>query len=104
MIYTTSEENSEESTVCGRFLMVKVRKSPVEIKFEILEYLYYNSGSHPRTHIWRKATELSYDDFLKYMTGLEEKKLVMETENGYELTEHGRAIYVKLKDVLPTLL
>ena len=84
--------------------MDKERKSPVQIRFEILEYLYYTRGPHLRTHVWRKATDLSYDDFLKYMNVLEEKKLVEEIEGSYRFTEKGRTVYVELKDFLPTLL
>jgi len=84
--------------------MNKVRKSPVQIRFEILESLYYSPEPQLRTYIWRKATDLSYDDFLKYMNSLKEKKLVDEAEGGYSLTEEGRNVYVKLRGVLPTLL
>jgi hypothetical protein len=44
--------------------MVRVRKGAVQIRFEILEYLFYNREPQPRTYVWRKATSLSYDDFL----------------------------------------
>jgi len=84
--------------------MNKVRKSPLQIKFEILEYLYYAPGPHLRTYIWRKATDLSYDDFVKHLNSLKEKGLVEETEGNCRLTEQGRSVYVKLRDVLPTLL
>jgi hypothetical protein len=47
--------------------MPRARKGLVQIRFEILEYLYYNLGPQPRTHIWRKATTLSYDDFQKHL-------------------------------------
>jgi len=84
--------------------MNKVRKSDLQIKFEILEYLYYTPGPHLRTYIWRKATDLSYDDFVKYLKSLQEKGLVEEVEGHCRLTEQGRAIYIKLRGVLPTLL
>lgn len=84
--------------------MNKIRKSPVQIKLEILEYLYYTPDSTLRTYLWRKATDLSYDDFLKYMSRLEEKKLVMETGDGYTITKEGRKVYLRLKEILPILL
>jgi predicted transcriptional regulator len=84
--------------------MDKARKSPIQIRFEILEYLYYTPGSQLRTHVWRKATDLSYDDFLKYLKILKEKDLVREAGGNIRITEKGRTTYVKLKDVLPTLL
>ncbi len=82
----------------------KIRKSPLQIKFEILEYLYYTPTLSLRTHIWRKATDLSYDDFLKYLRSLSKKGLVEEIEGKYQLTDMGRGLYTKLKEVLPTLL
>jgi predicted transcriptional regulator len=84
--------------------MKKERKSPLQIKFEILEYLYYTPRTQLRTHIWRKATGLSYDDFLKYLSNLHKKGLVEEVEGKYKLTEKGRSLYVKLKDVIPSLI
>ena len=84
--------------------MKSVRKSTVQIRFEILEYLYRNPGPSLRTHIWRKATDLSYDDFLKHLTSLIEKRLVAETEGNCRLTEQGVSLYEKLRDDLPRLL
>ena len=84
--------------------MNKVRKSTVQIKFEILEYLYYSPEPQLRTYIWRKATDLSYDDFLKYLNSLIEKKLVEAADSSYRITEEGRTIYKKLKEALPTML
>lgn len=84
--------------------MVRVRKGAVQIRFEILEFLYYNRRQI-RTYIWRKATSLSYDDFLKHLYYLKEKKLVEETDDGYcLLTEKGRKTYTELRKSLPSIL
>ena len=86
-------------------LMAKIRKSPLQVRFEILEYLYYSPEPQLRTYIWRKATDLAYDDFVKHLNILIEKNLVEEQgEGAYEITEQGRALYTKLRDALPTLL
>ena len=61
--------------------MPKARKGSVQIRFEILEYLYYNPGPQLKTHIWRKATTLSYDDFQKHITYLIRKGLLTEDED-----------------------
>ncbi len=85
--------------------MARVRKSAVQIRFEILEYLFFNSKPQLRTVIWRKSTNLSYDDFLKHLAFLEEKKLVKETAEGYtNLTEEGRKLYLDLRKSLPSIL
>ena len=85
--------------------MVRMRKSAVQIRFEILEYLFFNSKPQLRTIIWRKSTNLSYDDFLKHLLFLEEKKLVKETADGYcNLTEEGRKLYMDLRKSLPSIL
>ena len=85
--------------------MVRVRKGAVQIRFEILEHLFYNRESQSRTYVWRKATSLSYDDFLKHLSYLKEKDLVKETEEGQcLLSEKGRSIYVKLRKSLPSIL
>jgi len=85
--------------------MVRARKGAVQIRFEVLEYLFYNRYPQPRTYVWRKATSLSYDDFLKHLTFLQEKNLVKETdENQCLLTEKGRDIYVELRKSLPSIL
>jgi len=84
--------------------MTRTRKSPVQIRFEILEYLHYNLGPHLRTYLWRRATDLSYDDFLKYMEEMKRRKLVEEEEGRYKLTQEGRNIYLKLRDTLQTIL
>ena len=63
--------------------MVQARKGAVQIRFEILEYLFYNSKPQPRTYVWRRATSLSYDDFLKHLSYLKEKGLVNETSEGH---------------------
>ena len=85
--------------------MVRVRKGAVQIRFEILEYLFYNREPQPRTYVWRKATSLAYDDFLKHLMYLNEKTLVQETDEGQcLLTEKGRGIYVELRKSLPSIL
>ena len=85
--------------------MVRPRKGAVQIRFEILEYLFYNRDPQPRTYVWRKATSLSYDDFLKHLTYLEQKSLVQETDEGQcLLTQKGRNIYVELRKSLPSIL
>ena len=85
--------------------MARVRKGAVQIRFEILEYLFYNRGPHPRTYVWRKATSLSYDDFLKHLSYLIEKSLLKETDEGHcMLTEKGRNIYSELRKSLPSIL
>jgi len=85
--------------------MGKIRKSAVQIRFEILEYLFFNSKNQLRTIIWRKSTNVSYDDFLKHLAFLEEKQLVKETLEGYcMLTEQGRSLYIELRKSLPSIL
>ena len=85
--------------------MVRVRKGAVQIRFEILEYFFYNSKPQPRTYIWRRATSLSYNDFLKHLAYLLSKGLVRETSEGnYLLTKQGRAIYMELRKSLPSIL
>ncbi len=80
------------------------RKSPVEIRFEILEFLFYNAGKHSRTSLWRHATQLSYDDFQKYLDFLKGKGYVEESEEGIRLSVEGKSVYVKLRDTLPSIL
>jgi predicted transcriptional regulator len=85
--------------------MVKTRKSSVQIRFEILEYLFFNSKAQLRTVIWRKSTNVSYDDFLKHLSFLEEKNLVKESSEGYcNLTDQGRKLYLELRKSLPSIL
>ena len=85
--------------------MTKSRKGVVQIRFEILEYLYYNPKTHPRTHVWRRATTLSYDDFQKHLAYLIEKGLVVEGEGGdCFITLDGRVVYEKLRSVLSSIL
>ena len=85
--------------------MVRIRKGAVQIRFEILEYLFYNRDPQPRTYVWRKATSLSYDDFLKHLRYLKEKYLIKETNEGkYLLTEKGRNTYIELRKSLPSIL
>jgi len=81
-----------------------MRKSSVQIRFEILEYLYYNPGPHLRTYLWRKATGLSYDDFLKYLEEMKTRKLLEEDDGRCRLTKEGRDIYLRLRDALQTIL
>lgn len=76
----------------------------MQIRFEIMEYLFYNQGPHLRTYVWRRATNLSYDDFLKYLSYLKEKGLLEETEGYCKLTETGKRIYGQLRDSLPSLM
>lgn len=85
--------------------MPKARKGLVQIRFEILEYLYYQPEPQLRTHIWRKATTLSYDDFLKHLAYLVEKGLVVEdAEGNCSITRPGRGVYDKLRSVLTSIL
>ncbi len=84
--------------------MVKARKSAVQIRFEILEYLFFNGKNQLRTTVWRKSTNVSYDDFLKHLMFLEEKQLVKEMEVFCMLTEEGRALYLDLRKSLPSIL
>ena len=81
-----------------------VRKSPVQIRFEILEYLFYNAGAHSRTNLWRHATQLSYDDFQKYLEYMKSKSLVEESTQGLRLAEKGKEVYLKLRETLPSIL
>ncbi len=85
--------------------MVRMRKGAAQIRFEILEFLFYNSKPQLRTHVWRKATTLSYDDFLKHLSYLKEKELVKETGDGCcLLTTKGRGLYNELRKSLPSIL
>ena len=85
--------------------MARILKGAVQIRFEILEYLFYNRNPQPRTYVWRKATSLSYDDFLKHLSYLIDKSLVKETDEGQcMLTEKGRNIYIELRKSLPSIL
>jgi len=80
------------------------RKSPVQIRFEILEFMFYNPGPHTRTSLWRHATQLSYDDYLKYLQHLKEKGFVEESEGEVRLTPSGKEVYTKLRETLPSIL
>ena len=84
--------------------MSKRRKGIVQIRFEILEYLYFNPQPQPRTHVWRKATTLSYDDFVKHLDGLIEKELVSDIEGNLKISKKGKETYDKLNQVLFTIL
>jgi predicted transcriptional regulator len=80
------------------------KKSPVQIRFDILEFLYYHAGTRSRTSLWRHATRLSYDDFQSYLAYLEDKGFVEESEGGIRLTLAGKEIYLKLREALPSIL
>jgi len=85
--------------------MARMRKSAVQIRFEILEYLFFNNKPQLRTIVWRKSTNLSYDDFLKHLEYLKDKKLIRETEEGAcLLTQEGRNLYLDLHRSLPSIL
>lgn len=85
--------------------MPRAKKGVVQIRFEILEYLYYNPEPQPKTHIWRKATTLSYDDFLKHLANLRDRGLVTEDEDGNScISKEGREVFDKLRRVLPSIL
>jgi len=80
------------------------RKSPVQIRFEILEFLFYNVGAHSRTNLWRHATQLSYDDFQKYLEYMKSKGLIEESTQGLRLAQAGKEVYLKLRETLPSIL
>lgn len=85
--------------------MGRLRKGAAQIRFEILEFLFFNIKPQLRTNVWRKSTNLSYDDFLKHLAFLVEKRLVKETEEGgCALTEEGRRLYIELRKSLPSIL
>jgi len=85
--------------------MGRMRKGAVQIRFEILEFLFFNAKPQLRTGVWRKSTSLSYDDFLKHLAYLVDKKLVKETSEGScILTEEGRRLYIELRKSLPSIL
>jgi hypothetical protein len=81
------------------------RKGSVQIRFEILEFLFFSDKAQLRTHVWRKATDVSYDDFLKHLLYLKDKGFVKEEMQGQLLlSSEGRKVYVSLRDSLPSLL
>ncbi len=85
--------------------MADKRKGSVQIRFEVLEYLFFTGKNQLRTHVWRKATDVSYDDFLKHLNYLKEKGFVDENKEGQILlTPEGRKIYINLRESLPSLL
>ena len=85
--------------------MPRARKGAVQIRFEIIEFLFYNSDPQLRTYIWRRATSLSYDDFLKHLEYLKEKNFVEETDDGLcKITNEGKKIYTSLRDSLHSIL
>ena len=84
--------------------MARMKKGEVQIRFEILEFLYYGRGQL-RTHIWRKATSLSYDDFLRHLTFLKERGLVEDDKDDLcKITEKGRTVYNELQKSLSSIL
>jgi predicted transcriptional regulator len=85
--------------------MKRMRKGAAQIRFEILEFLFFNAKPQLRTKVWRKSTNLSYDDFLKHLAFIVEKNLLKETEEGgCSLTEEGRRLYLELRKSLPSIL
>ncbi len=81
------------------------RKGGVQIRFEILEHLYYSPAPEPRTHVWRKATTLSYDDYQKHLAYLRDRGLIEEQgDGGLSITKQGREVYEKLRGALGSLL
>jgi len=85
--------------------MPRMRKGGVQIRFEILEFLYFHNAPQLRTYIWRKATSLSYDDFLKHLGYLKERGLVEEREDGScRITVKGRKVYDELQNALSSIL
>jgi len=80
------------------------RKSSVQIRFEILEYLFYTPGPHSKTSLWRHATQLSYDDFQKYLKYLKQKGFIEESEAGIQLVSDGKEVYLKLRGALSSIL
>jgi predicted transcriptional regulator len=85
--------------------MARMRKSAVQIRFEILEYLFFNNTPQLRTVVWRKSTNLSYDDFLKHLEYLKQKNLIKEAaESACLLTAEGRRLYIDLRKSLPSIL
>ena len=80
------------------------RKGSVQIRLEILEHLYYSAEPEPRTHVWRRATTLSYDDFQRHLAFLSGKGLVADSEEGLAITGEGRTVYERLRSALGSLL
>lgn len=79
------------------------RKSSVEVRFEILEFLYFH-GPLLKTHLWRKATTLSYDDFTRHLNFLLDRGLVELDDNHVRITGEGRRVYELLSKALKSLL
>jgi predicted transcriptional regulator len=84
--------------------MPGARKGSVQIRFEILEHLYYNPKPQPRTHVWRKATTLSHDDYQKHIMHLIDRDFITESSDGLEITIQGRKVYDQLRNALGSLL
>lgn len=71
------------STVKGQhvgMLMADKSKGSVQMRFEILEYLFFSGKNQLRTHVCCKATDASYEDFLKHLSYLKEKQLNLPHE------------------------
>lgn len=66
--------------------------------------MFYKAGPHSRTSLWRHATQLSYDDFQKYLEYMKQKGFVQETEGEIRLSQAGMEVYQKLRDALPSIL
>ena len=86
--------------------MPRMRKGAAQIRFEILEFLYYHSKKPQlRTYVWRKATSMSYDGFLKHLSYLKDKGLVIETKDGIcRITDKGKKVYNDLRNALSSIL
>jgi predicted transcriptional regulator len=85
--------------------MPAVRKGAVQIRFEILEFLFFAREPQPKTHVWRRATSLSYDDFQKHLQYLVDRGLIEEDKEGNCLIKsEGRSVYNELRRVLPSIL
>ena len=84
--------------------VMPAKKSPAQIRFDILGFLYHNEGMHSRTSVWRRATRLSYDDFQRYLGSLNDKGFIEELEGGIRLTLTGKKIFLRLRELLPLVL
>ena len=84
--------------------IIPTKKSPAQIRFDILEFLYDHASMDLRTSVWRHATRLSYDHFQRYLGSLNDKGFVEEFEGGISLTLAGKKIYLRLRELLPSVL
>lgn len=102
---TVQQSIGEKKKRLNGVTMTYKRKGSVQIRFEILEFLFFSDKPQLRTHLWRKATDASYDDFLKHLNYLKDKRFVNESSDGQlSLTAEGRKVYTSLRDSLPSLL